>query len=305
MTRQHHSFCATEVGPVAHGLLKGGEKFRGQVIAVFNPVFYVEFEAEILCVTRSGVDHGPISLVTSAPGDLEWPKLQLEPGQSAHSIDGRIVISDGLEILYAPAKKWMPPSFLNLPDPNVVERGLEQARNIAVGLNRSDGLAGFLADDHVPESLDLVGSAAAGPIAEARNWLSSQFAGMETDREWARRLIGLGPGLTPSGDDFLGGFMIAVHALGRGDIAKRIWADIGESAHASTNAISFAFLSAASKGWGSSSLHAALEAVVSGQNPAAAIASLARQGHSSGLDAFAGVTSAIQFWSKHRCELIS
>ena len=32
---------------------------------------------------------------------------------------------------------------------------------------------------------------------------------------WVSRLVGLGPGLTPSGDDFLGGMMIALGLLGR------------------------------------------------------------------------------------------
>lgn len=36
-------------------------------------------------------------------------------------------------------------------------------------------------------------------------------------------LVGLGPGLTPSGDDFLFSVMFTLHALGHGAVAERLW----------------------------------------------------------------------------------
>ena len=39
----------------------------------------------------------------------------------------------------------------------------------------------------------------------------------------AESLIGLGPGLTPSGDDYLGGMMVALHGLARAEQARTLW----------------------------------------------------------------------------------
>ena len=101
-------------------------------------------------------------------------------------------------------------------------------------------------------------------------------------------LIGLGPGLTPAGDDFVGGAMIALRASGDARLADRVAAWALPLAATNTSRISRAHLECAAQGEGHEYLHAFLSAPTM-EN----LDRLASVGHTSGLDAAAGATSAI------------
>lgn len=77
-------------------------------------------------------------------------------------------------------------------------------------------------------------------------------------------LIGLGPGLTPSGDDLLGGALIALAALDRLEARDVLWNACREQFFARTNDISRAHLQTAALGYGAAALHAAIHATISG-----------------------------------------
>lgn len=107
-------------------------------------------------------------------------------------------------------------------------------------------------------------------------------------------LIGLGPGLTPAGDDFVGGAMIALRAFGLRGHADRIAAWALPLAETQTSRISRAHLASAAAGEGHEALHALLCAL-SGPPKAtsAAWAALDGLGHSSGRDAASGALRAL------------
>jgi hypothetical protein len=111
------------------------------------------------------------------------------------------------------------------------------------------------------------------------DWLSGA-----TLRGEAQSLIGLGPGLTPSGDDYLGGVLIALRLLDRGAQADSLWRRIEPLLAARTSAISAAHLAAAAAGEGHEALHDALSGSVAG---------LGRVGHCSGWDALAGAGAVL------------
>ena len=105
-------------------------------------------------------------------------------------------------------------------------------------------------------------------------------------------LIGLGPGLTPAGDDFVGGAMIALRVCGTnaGDaaLADRIAAWALPLAARNTNRISRAPLECAAAGEGHEALHGLLNSFEKKY-----LDQLARIGHTSGLDAAAGALHAL------------
>jgi hypothetical protein len=107
-------------------------------------------------------------------------------------------------------------------------------------------------------------------------------------------LIGLGPGLTPSGDDFLGGTLIALHALGAHAAACRLGPWVLARAGDRTHRISLGHLACAAEGEGAGALHGALAAICSPGAPGLGrcLEALGRIGHSSGWDALAGVVAA-------------
>ena len=115
---------------------------------------------------------------------------------------------------------------------------------------------------------------------------------------WAKRLVGLGHGLTPSGDDFLGGAMIALHAIGKKEVCSYLWSKIDGYAAVSTNSISLAHLREASEGMGSAWIHRALSAIASGDVHAMdeVIAEIGCIGYSSGWDIFCGSIAVLDSW---------
>ncbi len=147
----------------------------------------------------------------------------------------------------------------------------------------------------------LAAAAGGDPInARARRGLSVLTAlvaapGGELPQE-VTALIGLGPGLTPAGDDALGGAMIALRALGRPKAADWLASHVLPLAVALTSSISLAHLEAAADGEGAAALHDTLAALAGGDAGGAAdgLRRLDRIGHSSGWDALAGAAAALE-----------
>ena len=110
----------------------------------------------------------------------------------------------------------------------------------------------------------------------------------------ARRLAGAGGGLTPAGDDFVLGALLAAWAGLYGPGAEALAGAIGEEAAARTTTLSGAYLRAAARGECSAYWHALFDAWL---QPAAAGRRLALEallvvGHTSGADALAGYLAA-------------
>jgi len=115
-----------------------------------------------------------------------------------------------------------------------------------------------------------------------------------------RRLVGLGRGLTPSGDDFIMGLLLAVNRwpglfgplpelaeLNRLVVAK---------AYSATTSISANLIESATLGYGDERLISALDGIVTGDlPPEACAANLLALGASSGIDALVGITTCLAF----------
>src|SRR5207249_3852165 len=85
------------------------------------------------------------------------------------------------------------------------------------------------------------------------------------------QLVGLGTGLTPSGDDALAGALITLNELGLTAAADALADFILPLARVRTNKISFAHLAAAAEGEGTETLHDTLAALASADEPAIAL----------------------------------
>ena len=103
----------------------------------------------------------------------------------------------------------------------------------------------------------------------------------------AAGLIGLGPGLTPSGDDYFGGMLVALRALGRDAQADALWCWIEPRLAAGTSAISAAHLAAAAAG----EAHEIVHEVLADPRQAQKLDGI---GHCSGWDAFAGAAAVLR-----------
>lgn len=242
----------SSLGRFAQAAIASGE---ARVIAVFERSVYVETPAGLACV--GAVGNGPLNAHCEA----------LAPGLN---------VADTLHVEAAGALIWRPRPA---PPWNAVStaRALQRLREAARERLPSEGF-GYLID------------AAREPPAAVQaltRWITSPD-GVPED---AAGLIGLGPGLTPSGDDLIGGSLCALHAIGRGEIALRLAGWALPLARNGTSRISYAHLACAAEGECAEAVNDAIVALVAGDVPD--LQRIDAIGHTSGWDALAGATLAL------------
>ncbi len=164
------------------------------------------------------------------------------------------------------------------------------------GMDTHIGLLGWLAGQRLVFPLEL---ALPRLHAVARALRAQDLAAFEAA---ALRVLGLGHGLTPSGDDLLGGILFTlVHAPTLSNAAWRsampgLRARIRRAAESATNPISAALLDDLMRGSSYRVLHEVFDAFQSGEpgRITEAVDRLLRLGASSGGDMLAGVFLALQ-----------
>jgi hypothetical protein len=135
-------------------------------------------------------------------------------------------------------------------------------------------------------------------VAELATWLAArvEVPDLTPDRA-AARLLGRGPGLTPEGDDVLGGAAVAARALGpaAGASPERVAALVAvlcpPDARARTGALSATLLSLAAEGAAPEPAHR----LVHGADREGALADLSRLGSSTGRAVAAGIALGARF----------
>jgi hypothetical protein len=169
------------------------------------------------------------------------------------------------------AKTWQPPPYQpGQPD-------LSALREAARARVPPQGLGCLILGAH--NAL----SGHAQPALEAlERWLVGNALGNE-----AEQLIGLGPGLTPSGDDYFGGMLVALRLTGRGVQADGLWRWLQPRLKERTSAISAAHLAAAAAGEAHEALHEVL-------NGSLDLEKLDAVGHCSGWDSLAGAVAVLR-----------
>jgi hypothetical protein len=279
----------------------GSHRVRGSVVAVFARSFYLADGAGgLACVGPPGLGRGPLNMLCDLPHDLDWPARGLRVGIGARH-DSEMLHLDGIgAFALADAVAWRPPSPPGKWNAATLAGGLAALGSLADAETRGDGfvpLVGPLARGRMEEAAACAGTSpllrlAVPSVAVLAEWLMG--CGETPPDDAASMLIGLGPGLTPSGDDLIGGTMIALHALGRGDRARCLAEWALPLAETRTGAISAAHLACAATGEGSASLHELIAALLTADEAgiATSVAALAAIGHSSGWDMLAGAALA-------------
>lgn len=117
----------------------------------------------------------------------------------------------------------------------------------------------------------------------------------ELCRAGARKLAGLGAGLTPDGDDFMMGCILALWARLAGEGGEEAASWVSQEAVPRTTPIAAAWLQAASRGECSERWHSLLQAILAEheENIRSATHAVIHQGHTSGASALAGFTGVL------------
>ena len=248
------SYAVSVAGRFARDAASRGE---GEVRAVFRRSVYASFTGgRYACIGDESLGCGPLNALAR---ELRLPAL-----------------GERITLDFAQARSWSPAPLPANAAPDI--RALKRAARERVP---REGLGCLVVDAH---------NSLSGHAQPALDAIGRWLVGNALDDE-AQTLIGLGPGLTPSGDDYLGGVLIALHQFGRQSQARSLWRWL-EPRLERTSAISAAHLAAAAQGEGHEALHACLHALCSETADWPSVLSqLDAVGHCSGWDSLAGAAA--------------
>ncbi len=274
----------------------------GQVVAVFERSFYLEADGALACLGNPSIGLGPLNGILDVPPGMNWLASELRAGDRWRRATGSIFLGKRVHILCAESQPWRPDPVPGPLEPAAMSRSLERLARVCAPRLPLEGLGRLLAAETAAPAENPVLAAARAPVAGCRRWLAQVFGPRGRDYrpgpDWRRGLFGLGPGLTPSGDDFLGGIMIALHALGRPDAARVLADSVSRCPGAAENPISAAHLAVASEGQGHAAVHRIMNRVLRGDSGAFGdgLDAIDGIGHCSGWDALAGVVAGLRAW---------
>ena len=261
----------------------------GRVRAVFERSAYVELGGQWICIGGERLGCGPLNALVASADAIRRALATLVQDRPVRGTWPRFR-TDHAQIDFTQAVHWQP-ALPGLPiDRARLARGVIWMQRAARARIPRDGLAFLVAGDSGTGALAKSAAAAASAL---QAWIP--FPSLPPP-DALRQIIGLGPGLTPSGDDFLGGALVALHALGKWDVARTLGDWLLPLCERATHPVSVAHLEAASQGDGGEALHACLVALADDRDPDDALDAIAAVGHTSGWDALAGamtVASAI------------
>lgn len=249
------------LGP-KEALALGGE---GRVIASFPKAVYVSLPGGILVLVSPDVHPGPLYLV------LDDPPPELPPGTRVQVATRRLRV-EGIDVDLRDAAEWAGA----LPSPAQLASGATLLTEVASDVASRSALH---ADPFRDRAAQARASIEAGDLTEA-----------------VAHLAGLGPGLTPAGDDALAGMLFVRRAMGGEEAEPAL---LSAAAAARTTEIASAFLSWAAKGQALSPGHDLIGAAARRDRKAcqAAARALARIGETSGADFALGISWALEIAS--------
>jgi Protein of unknown function (DUF2877) len=242
---------------------------------------------------RSGGAAAPLAEFPDAPyydaaGEIVWVGSRL-PAMHPRAVLTAAPVARGEVALFGalPGEAWSP----RLPEPSraiVASAGRLAARIAELGDPRGFGTV-------------LTGATPAFPLDLAVPRVRALAAAYRADdheavRRASRALLGLGGGLTPSGDDLVGGALFGRLLVAESPARWRaVGAELAAEARRASHAISAALLADLAAGASFAPLHATADALARGDDGAALDSArvLAALGHSSGWDMLTGLVIGV------------
>jgi len=165
---------------------------------------------DLLSLSAPEVALAPNGVAVELPPDVTMGAAGIQPAQSAtlSSLGLRIPGAD-LEVTFAGAARWEPRPRASSLAPSELARRVREARATAIAEGAADSLLPLLWALDSGAGVGPSRFARAAQPAAARLRAAATQSDADAVNRAASRLAGLGPGLTPSGDDLLVGFAAA------------------------------------------------------------------------------------------------
>src|SRR3954471_4712942 len=243
---------------------------------------------DVVGVLTSDAARLPLACVLFRPSNGR-PLVGLPSGAPALVGGGRIVVGD---LAVSAAAWWNPRPKLTSLRPALLPEGVRQLRNALYGDGVPHSAFTLPGDGGPPRPSTPPGlpTGRGGPLAALRG--AVRRADLDAALRTATRLIGLGPGLTPAGDDVMAGTIAGLVLLGH-PAAERFAAGVYSLAAGRTTELSRALLRHAACGRVSGEYAAVLHALVGERPLAPAVAGLLATGSTSGRAMALGLCTAI------------
>jgi len=302
---------AKQIGSRAKALV-AHPSFSGKVLAVLSTTIYlVSEDGEILWLSQEGLAmHRRCILASFQPRSICV-------GEDFFVHGPFLRFSEGVTIDFDSATEWKPSGVgPKYAEPLTVINAC--TRRLLEAVTKLENAKGFgqMIPQMSPQMSPMISSFADGNtqaisnadplLAKARNSILNlatacfNFDMTEVTRR-GRELVGLGPGLTPSGDDFLGGLLFAAHSLKTAYPQHFNWegepvTDLLDWASTQTHPISHAILRDHAFGHGSEPLHEVVASLLNGRDLGHTMEGAKRLlgiGDTSGWDILAGMLTGL------------
>lgn len=276
--------------------------FQAIVESAFaEAVNLVTLHGAALALVSRRVGNGPLNAVVSHPQALAL----LSRGDIVSGDGATLSLGKGWRLALAPAVAWDP-----CPDYSRLARGPQVVAHNVAWLRRRlplEAPQASLAAQPLASTQGAFGSRPSVALVQARagaltDGVRQGYAQGDLGKiaAFAGRLAGLGPGLTPAGDDWLAGWLVglrAATAMNNGQPPLDLDAvgrTVVGSARLRTSRLSLAFLQAAADGALAEPWHALLDALMDTDQTSLrhAAAEIMRHGATSGSDMLAGFLAA-------------
>ena len=248
---------------------------NGRVHSVYRSTLNVSIDAQLVTLATSDVDPGPRTMVLAVA-----PLPVVLAGESVRVHEGQLIVA-GQRVVWDSAARisCVPPP--TDPHPATVR----VAATVSVeGLRQA--LRG--ADAFTRVATERAWSTAAALAQSLRTASRSEI------EEFVSALVGLGPGLTPAGDDLLAGILLGTSQAASTSGERRAeLADATADCLSQTNEISAAFLVDAIAGKGRRALVRAIAELASPQPRVDRFTDVVRLGHTSGPALLAGTIAGL------------
>ena len=304
------TYPITSIGaPLAEMLPQTGR--WGTVFAVFQRSCYLEsVDGQVFCLADHRSGEGPLTLGIGLPPNATMSSLGVGEGCQLETDGGFLRLGRTSVLSTAKAIIWEPEPVGPTAAQDEILHRLDTLINLVTPLIPSDGLACVIPNtagiaDGEPPQVDTENPALILAIPRlCRLSEGLVHSEPETIDRAVTGLLGLGPGLTPSGDDLLGGLLVALRAMPQ--TASHLIVDVLAGCvtrHAAnkTTRISSAMLEQSARGNGSAAQHRLLRCLLgadSRSDISSAVLEQIQVGHTSGWDTLAGLSLGIHLGLK-------
>jgi len=248
----------------------------GQVHSLFKRAFNVlTSDNQLISVVRGDVGKGPINIVTNLPQYLSMTSIGIRRNCEVLKVDDLIIVGNNILIISTKnAKQWKPRKEFqgNLLTIKKIRDNLMTVKEVTCSYGRFGGLGQlieYVEDEHlekfVSNKLNLFVRMALPHILRL---LKAIREGSSPDiKRSAKKLIGFGPGLTPSADDVLSGLMTSLSLIAENldvntNFVSKVNKDITSCIPGRTTLISQEFLMHAADGEANEPIIALIERIM-------------------------------------------